>query len=202
MPTSFTIPVESGEITSLSDFAMSTARAFGPTIAMREMDFDAPMTDENLSFNTEGYAEDVEKAKERLAEVAAWTPEEADEAARKHNQEQLKQHLLYVRENRAAQRRYGAMLVQVEAWIPPTADHISFKQYMIDQLEGSAHDSNPERPEKIDGATLRAQEIESAVRKIEFSTKRRVETDVANASRISWVRALEASLVDFEPVEE
>jgi hypothetical protein len=45
MPSSHTSPVQKGEVTSFPDFALDCARAFGATIAMRDMASDAPLTD-------------------------------------------------------------------------------------------------------------------------------------------------------------
>lgn len=203
MPTGYTHPVQTGEVTSFPDFAMDCARAFGATIAMRDMAHDAPMTDENLSFDNSYHVEGIARAEQRLEAATNWTPEEADEAARKYNQEQLKYYLQSVRERRQTERRYGVMLVQVEAWTPPTPDHEGLKTFMKEQLEGSiGFDSyTPERPEKVDGATLQAQEIASAQRYITYHQEQLAKGEEANVSRIGWVSDLRASLADFEPVE-
>lgn len=203
MPTGFTAPVEKGEITALPDFALLCARGLGPTIAMRDMSFDAPLTKENLSFDTSHNVTAIIAAEDRIKEVEAWTPEEAAEEARKYNQARLKEFLKGKRERKHTAQRYGALLVQVEAWTPPTADHEGLKDYMAEQLERSLeHDCyDAERPQKVDGPTLQAQEIESAQRTIAFQSERLVEGEVANARRIGWVEALQESLADWEPVE-
>jgi hypothetical protein len=143
------------------------------------------------------------EAAERIVEVKDWTEQQAEEAARLHNQENLKGYLQNVRERRETAPRYGHMLLQVDAWTPPTEDHESFKKYMVDQLQTSLEFDarEPRRPEKVDGPTLQAQEIESAEHSINYHRKRMTEDTGANSSRILWVRALQSSLADWQPVE-
>ncbi len=203
MPTGYTHPVQTGEVAAFPEFAVNCARAFGATIAMRDMAPDAPMTEENLAFDTSYHAEGIIKAQERLETATSWTLEEAAEEARKYNQDQLKYYLKSVRERRETTRRYGSMLLQVEAWTPPTSDHEGLKTFMKEQLESSIDfDSyTPERPEKIDGPTLQAKEVASAQRDIEYHTEHLTADEDRNAERIGWVNALKDSLATFEPVE-
>jgi hypothetical protein len=203
MPSNFTQPVMTGEVTSFPDFALDCARGVGATIAMRDMPSDAPLTDENLTFNTDYHVNAAMAAAERINEVKSWTEEESEEAARLHNQENLKGYLQGVRESRETARRYGYMALQVEAWTPPTEDHEGFKKYMAEQLETSLRfdGREPERPEKVDGPTLQAQEIESAEHSINYHREQMTKDTDANNSRVLWVRSLQSSLVDWQPVE-
>ena len=114
-----------------------------------------------------------------------------------------KEYLQSVRSHRETTRRYGSMLLQVEAWTPPTEDHEGLKKFMADQLTESIKFDGyePERPEKVDGATLQVQEIAHAQWSIDYHREQLAKEQESNQSRVGWVQDLQTSLAEWQPVE-
>lgn len=132
MPTSYTYPVHSGEITEFSDFALLCARAF--LFDMREEPLDAPIPP---VIEVDGYCQDrLAGAHARLAELEAMSEDQIVDS--------WKEVVLRASEERAdgarkaleKKERYQAMLAKVRAWVPPTLEHHALKNFMIEQLEG------------------------------------------------------------------
>ena len=200
MPTGYTESIEKGQVTEFSEFALQCAReAFGGTIAMLDMPEDAPMTEENITIDTSYHEKGLTESKQRLEEVSAWT----DEEARLYNQKNLINYIKTLRSIREASSRYGYMLLQVEAWDPPTEDHIGLKNFMREQLERSmAFDCfEPQRPKKLDGASFKAQKIELIEWEINYHLEKLAAEQGVNQNRIDWVHALRNSLASFQPVD-
>ncbi len=138
MPTGYTESIEKGQVTEFSEFALQCARAaFAGIIAMLDMPADAPMTEENLTIDTSYHEKGLTESRQHFEEVSSWTDEQANEEARLYNQRNLKNYIKAVRSSREASSRYGYMLLQVEAWDPPTEDHMGLKNFMREQLERS-----------------------------------------------------------------
>lgn len=200
MPSSFTARIESGEVTTVQEFATDCAHGF-----FHDVGLETPLAEVASSFGSgsvDYHAGGLAEAEQRLAEVSVWTEEDATEAARRYNQDNLKGYLSHVRNNRDMMGRYGAMAVQVDAWEPPTEDHQGLKDVMVSQIQESTRGyTRPvERPEKIDGSTLRAQEIEDAQQDVARHTERLDEANAERSKVVQWVVDLETSFGVREPV--
>jgi len=78
MPTGYTAAVQDGTIKTLSEYAMSCARAFGATITMRDEPSDAVIPDE---FTPSPYHKDaIVRAKEDIDAWSEMTEVQRDEA--------------------------------------------------------------------------------------------------------------------------
>ena len=147
MPTGYTADVCDGKQTEFKDFAMTCARAFGALVMMRDEPGDAPIPEEFApsTYNTEALV----KAKARLAELRAMTPAQAEAAAATCYAEKLASAEKYDADNAAQDRRINAMMEKVQAWTPPTANHVEMKAFMLEQLRISLHgDYRSQRPKE------------------------------------------------------
>lgn len=135
MPTGYTVKVTDGRVTTLHDFALSCAKAFGACIDMWDDDFDKPIPDE---FKVSPYyTEKLAEAQQQLAEIAALTPAKVEAAAEEafNVAQDAYETTKYTFERENA--RLAEMVEKVKAWTPPTQDHAGLKNFMLQQLDSS-----------------------------------------------------------------
>lgn len=201
MPSGYTAGVESGEVTDFATFALTCARAFGALIEMRDEPLDAAIPEFKPSdYNARRLAE----TQEELAQLTAMSDDEVRckmEAEATKRREAAKAGLAKAATVAA---RYDAMLAKVQAWEPPTKDHVQLKTYMVDQLvqskNGDCH-TDYYRSElhhanaPVDVETWRKERIEHLTGNIAYYTKQDAEERVRVAQRNRWVRELRESLL-------
>lgn len=139
MPTGYTAAVQDGKITTLQQFALQCARAFGALIYMRDDNMDAPIP-EILPRGGEYRRERVLEDLARLAELERLSPIEAQRRCQAHNLREIQAWADYCDRNGIHAARYKTMIAQVEAWSPPTPDHVHLQTFMLDQLRISLQD--------------------------------------------------------------
>lgn len=193
MPTGYTYPVVEGKITKFSDFAMSCARAFGALITMRDDAPDAPIPEEIKP--SDYHAKRLKEATAGLAKVLKITPGQMSVGAAKAN-EAAAEAARSIRQSYATENaRLEKMLAEAKAWKPPTPDHKSMKDFMVEQLTMSMH-SNDYLPDykTLSGQEWHAAEIKRLERDIEYHTKEN-DAEVERArNRTEWLKKLRASL--------
>src|SRR5690349_4914266 len=133
MPTGYTAAITKDM--PLETFVWLCARAFGALVTMRDDPMDAPIP-QKLEPSAH-YRDSLERARKRLLEVQAWTPEDAlADLVRRREQEDANM-AKYRAEREETRRGYVRMLSLVEAWQPPTPDHWELKKFMLEQITGS-----------------------------------------------------------------
>lgn len=143
MPTSYTEPVSTGEVTDLRTFALRCARNFGALATMRHAPLSAPLPDE-IKPEDLFSPHWLEDNRRELARLKTISPSEAQrECQQAHTRE-----LARWRQERdrigMMRARYKAMMLAVAGWYPPTLDHIELKNFMLDQLRESLMHDCPE----------------------------------------------------------
>ena len=194
MPTGYTADLYEGKEVTFEEFVMKCARAFGALITMRDEPLDAPIPEEFQP--SDWHLKELEEARQRLAEIQSWDEEQAEQEAKKAYQEAVRRRNEVIARNIQIRQRYEKMLVQVQAWIPPTPDHRGLKNFMIDQLKKSIEfDCSyvPDEPEQLSGAEYKQQQIAKVQRDIEYHTKE-YEEEVKRVQENEWLRALRESL--------
>lgn len=197
MPTGYTCDVQSGKVTEFRDFAMACARAFGACIMMRDEPADTPIS-ERFDPNTSYYDDSLARAKARLIELEAMTPEQADAASRAERDAEWQ--AIEERNQRRAveRRRYEAMQKHVLAWTPPSDEHVGLKDFMLDQLTRSidfdCNGSYDKPAPYLSGDDWKAEQIRKARRDIEYHTKERAKEIERAEERTTWIRQLRESL--------
>lgn len=147
------------------------------------------------------YAEYLSDANERLHAATNWTEDEAEEAALANYHSELKSYLIDVQLSRGYVRYCGAMLLQVEGWDPPQAEHAPFKEFMIDKLNSSIEEKHYlkiERPQKLSGSEFREQEIAQAQEQIKQTEKELSAAEHNDKVRKVWVRGLLAEFPEWQ----
>jgi hypothetical protein len=205
MPTGYTAEVANGNITEFPDFAKRCARAMGALVTMRDMSLDAPFP-ERIEADTDYYRKSLEGHVAELTTTVAWDEETADKEAHTSYLRAFKSHLQSVRSNRQQRKRYETMAAQVEAWVPPTEDHVGLKTFMAEQLASSidfdtGYDPEKYRPVRLTGEEYKAQRIADLARSISYDTEHLFGEEDRAAEPSGWVQDLQASLTEWQPVE-
>lgn len=166
MPNGYTAALFDAE-QSREDFLLRCARAFGPLFHQR----DDPMDDKpRLRTVDTTYAETaLAEAQQRLSAAEGWSDDEAEAEALAHNDEQEDRWQCSQESANELRARCESLIAQVEAWEPPTDDHVALKDFTLAQLQECIdHECvNYAKPEPIRGAEFRAHLIELAQRDIE-----------------------------------
>ena len=198
MPTGYTATLAEGE-QSFQDFALSCARAFGACIEQR----DDPMTDKpKLAKKSNYHDEQLEKAKTELAAFDAWTTEQKLAYGEKAKAEDIESSERSLAKKRAQQARYEGMVAQVSAWEPPSADHVEYKKFMLQQLSssiefdcgGSYYEQSLERARKKDPLSYTMEYRETLTRNIEYHEAESKKEDERHDGRNEWITKLYKSL--------
>lgn len=195
MPTGYTERVRTGKITEFKDFALSCAKAFGPCITLKDCPEDFPIPDE---FQPNSYYEDeLIAAQTELAKLKAMTEEEKVAAVIAHNKEEKEDYEKYAEKKQQELYRYTTMLESVKAWDPPTPDHKSLKDFMMERLQTSIkYDCEVfwDEPVDLDVETWYNQEVRKLEKRIEDYTKLYDEEVKRVDYRNKWIRELRGSL--------
>lgn len=190
MATGYTYPVTRGEITTLKDYALSCARAFGALVHMRDMPSDAPIPDE-VPASTKFYNDKLAETEKFLINLPNL---DAEAAAAADYEVRLKSHEEYVASEAESMQRCKDMLAQVEAW---ETDAEGIKDFMLEQLHltiGEGHSYNPPPPTRLTGAEWLESQRVRALEDIAYCTRQRDEELARTADRNRWLKALRESL--------
>ena len=132
MPTGYTSKI--GDDQSFKDFALRCARNFGANILMR----DDPMDAEIKKYEVEPYY--MNRLTETIAEKSRFLNLSKEEMINLWNDEFNSKYSNYCKcciEKVVLKSKYEKMLAKVKKFIPPTPDHINYKNFMIEQIQTS-----------------------------------------------------------------
>ena len=137
MPTGYTCRIKDG--ISFYDFMLICARAMGACITMREDSMDTEIPEVFLPSDHHNRG-----IQEYTAELKKYTSM-SNKEIKKIIEVEYKDRIKYINEkweeNTDLLKKYNEMLTKVQAWKPPTANHIKFKEFMVSQItESRDHD--------------------------------------------------------------
>lgn len=195
MPTGYTAKVESGEMTELSDYILTCARAFGALIMMRDDTMDAPIP-RKLEPDTRYYDGRIETLTADIAKLSAMSSDEALTESLAANNEARRAHREYEAEDQKCLERHQAMAKKVLKWHPPTRDHIELKTFMLQQLEVSSRHLGGKRDlsEMPIGEAWRQKRLADLQWQLDSAKDNRAKEIARTAERQAWLDALFASL--------
>lgn len=193
MPTGYTAGIADGTVTDFPTFALECARAFGALITLR----DSPSAEIPDEFHpSEWNRKHVEDAERTLADLKAMTPAQIAAECEAEYQRFAQRHEESAAENAAKLARYDAMIAEVEAWTPPTDDHVEMKKFMLEQLRTSRDfdDFVMPAPKRMAPEVWYADKLAHATRSLSYAQDSWAREVEAANSRTAWVRALRESL--------
>jgi len=125
MPTGYTSGVQSGRITEFRDFALQCA-----SMSQRD-DGNGPT---ELEEQSDYYKDRVKEATREKNKLDAMSMSEAIEEFTKESEADIKRCNEGIEEKRRQKERYESMIAKVEAWTPPSNEHVNLKEFMLSQL--------------------------------------------------------------------
>lgn len=196
MPTGYTADIKDG--ITFKTYAMNCARAFGACVLLR----DEPGGGEKIpdAFEPSSYhADRAAEAKSELSRIGEMSPAQRDRAAAKAWDEAETYRFERLAAMRAQQQSYEAMLAQVNAWTPPTPEHVGLHEFMREQITKSI-DWDCDAPHLLvpakrqTGEQWAAERVVALARDIEYHERKHEKEVERAASRTAWVQALRTSL--------
>jgi len=199
--TGYTLGFLTGETETLEDFARVCARAFGATFHLK----DKPLGT-SLDFKTVNpfYEQEIKKTIDKIVEIDDLTDEELLTKI-ENDLKEAQDYLIEDTEKRHnAKIKFEEMREKVENWTPPSEKHQALKDFMINQLEVSLDQVNPNMHDKaleevdgelatIDVAAYREKRIEEYKNQIEkFAGSQAAEIESAKESN-EWIEVLTES---------
>lgn len=196
MPTGYTHPVQVGKITTLRDFTLNCARAFGALIEMRDEPGDIP-TPRSLARSTY-HDEALAKAKREYDRLGIISEGQIKVEAQEANISALASWRQRQLEKKRDRLNYEAMIEKVSAWTPPTSEHTELKNFMLKQLRESldfdCSTRYDEEPKTLTPIEWHGQALERARRDVAYHEKALAEEIERNKNRNRWLADLYDSL--------
>lgn len=196
MPTGYTSEIYHGEEVSPKDFLLTCARAFGATISMRE----EPLNAEIPEFEPSNYYKDA--LTKELSELDRYTNmslKGVEMVVDTLYQNQLNEYKKISDNQKQLLKRYTKLLECIKEWEPPTSEHISLKEFAIDQLKASIKtDCNPSLIREVvrhDPEEWLKMKIEKTRDNIEWY-KQMYQEEVERVNRRNeWIKNLRGSVI-------
>ncbi len=132
MPTGYTADIEND--ISFEDFILGCARAFGACVHQRD---DSASDKPKLRAEDSYYEEQLLTTEAELGALKTMNREQREAYGQELKDEGIASAQKYFNEKVLLKNKYDAMMQKVQAWTPPTSNHTSLKQFMIDQITDS-----------------------------------------------------------------
>lgn len=192
MPTGYTADLPA----TFSEFALRCARAFGATVTVREQPLSAGTPE--VIRPAEYQLTSMRQALAGLDAVRLIPKREHAKRARLAYEQAAARYQQTLAEAAVLRQKYERMLVDINAWTPPTKDHEELKAFMLRQVDESMrHDCDmsylPE-PKRLTGKAWHAEEIEEAERRLEWSARTYAEGVERARKSTQWLQQLRGSL--------
>lgn len=196
MPTGYTANIEKG--ISFQQFAMDCARAFGACVTLRDESGGGEVIPHEFTPSTY-HLEKLESVRAEIASLKAMTDAECEAAANKSWDDAETQRTIWLNGKRQLRHLYESMLAKVEAWTPPTPEHVEMKEFMRSQIAESIRFdcsvSYYEEPVKrLSGKEWKDSRYELLTKNEQHHIERNQEEIERCKKRTEWVRALRESL--------
>lgn len=187
--------VEKGQ--TFNEFVLTCARGMTPCISMREDPLDSSIPDE---FKTDSYhAEALKDAQDKLKTLQKMSPEEQLQYGEDKKRKEIKTINQILKQEKEQDTKVAAMESQVRNWVPPTQDHVNFKEFMLQQLGVSKGNAQyyQDKLSALDTKTpmeFYEEEVQNALYDIEYHTKKHAEEIERTNYNSQWIKALKESL--------
>ena len=196
MPTGYTSDIKDG--ITFKQYALGCARAFGALFHMRDKPCDVEIPDEVPV--SDYHTEELKKYKEELSFLEKCNYADFVRLCNEQNEKKQLEYEQRAEDNRLLKQKYVDMLSKVEAWEPPSEDHVELKKFMIDQLESSikvdVYKENP--PVMVDVDEYITRRKNGLVKEIKYHTEKLQEEIESAKERSVWIKKLKKSL-DNDP---
>ena len=193
MATGYTCEIKNGQ--TFKEFIMGCAKAFGALVTMRDEPADAKIPIFKPSTH---HQENVDKLKAELVSYEKMSPEDCTARALSAFEKAKDSYNKSLCKKAALSLKYDSMTIEVEAWKPPTDDHVGLKDFMLDQIkiskENDCNTSYISIPKKQTGDEWLAENLEISMQSLAYHTKEIKEDKTKIDGRNEWVADLKKSL--------
>lgn len=200
MPTGYTAKLmEKGQ--TFPEFVLLCARAFGATILMRDDPMDKPIPE---AFKPSDYNEKaLRAAKAELDRLDSMGGNERIAFGEAQRKADIQQNRDWLTRERNENERLTAMRVQVQAWEPPSPEHVSLKNFMLEQIDMSVNSTDYIEKAIVEAeakspAAYYAAAVAKAARDVEYHIEEQAKEVERTESRNRWIRQLRDSLKESE----
>lgn len=190
MATGLTYPIYNGTDPSPRAFFVRCMGQFGAYFDLRDSS-ETPKRIEG-EFDASPYEERVRRARAELDAVESRDDAWWDQEALRTNAANVCRNQQAETEAMAARHRYEKVLLEVEQWEPPTAEHQGYKDLMLSQLKSSMDTDCRALLSRTDltGPELRDQRLEAARWSLDHAEKETEEARTRFESRKAWANAI------------
>jgi hypothetical protein len=197
MATGYTAAIEDG--ISFHDFILRCARGMGACIMQRDDPANDPPKIQEIS---DYHKKALVEAETKLKEIKEMTDGVVAQKAKEENDTEIASIEAGIRKNNNLRDKYRAMLSQVEAWQPPTPDHIGLKTFMLEQIResisfdcgGSYYQDRLKEAAPLSAQEWKAKHLKKALWDFNYH-KDELSKEIERAeSRNNWIRRLYESL--------
>lgn len=195
MPTGYTEKIYNGE-TTFEEYAWRCARAFGALAHLRDSCLDSKIPldgGQDMSF----YRKSVVQRRAEMEALAAMSAEQAAERAAESNKKAVDTWNAMVKNATEIGERYQAMLDKVQAWTPPTEEHVKLKELMISQIKESiewdCHHPGA-YPLPVTGPEWHMHAMRNALASLRYEEESLARVEAAHKERVEWIDALVQSI--------
>lgn len=195
MPTGYTAALYDGKPQTFEEFALNAARAMGAGIRQRD---NAPGPIDDVIGFDEHYIGEIAMELEALNEYKGYSEERWRSEELKSRTEKTNAVKRAIKKNAMLRHRYETMLAEVNAWVPPTKDHLGLKDFMVQQLtESIRFDCSSEYltiPQKRSWKEFRDERIAGSEKRLQDARDGWDREREIVLTRNEWVRRLRESL--------
>jgi hypothetical protein len=183
MPSGHTCKIATGM--NFKEFAIDCGKAFGANIMLR----DSPRDTEIPVYEPSQYnLECLERSEKKLAKFLELSDEDLQKLLDEEYTETVRGIISRNEESNILRKKYENILEQVNEFVPPTEEHIHYKEFMqtqlVDSIRFDCHIS--EIPEKSDLNSWKAENLEWIRRDISYHTKGNLEEIGRTNARNKW----------------
>lgn len=191
MPTGYTAGIEDGTIKTFQEYALQCTRAFGALISMRDDPSNTPIPKEIVP-DTSYHEEQLVEARAEKEELEKRTDAEWLTAYREYLSSTYRRNEERQEEFRRLKDTYAKFLRMANAYVPPTSEHVEFKEFLINQIEISK--PTLYRVELMKFDEWKEHQISGSEWNINYHTKE-IEDEIAQAkARNQWLQDVYKSL--------
>jgi hypothetical protein len=195
MSTGYTCYIEDGRISTLRDYALICARAFGACVMLRDEAF-VPGVVPNVSENSTYHQERLDEAILDMRKIDELNREQIIEMAFDEYRTELLEWNASLEKHYALQKKYDDMYAQVLAWAVPI-EYTKLKEFMLQQIDTSRDDDKyilAREPKLAEPDEWLAAKVRSIRWNIEYHTKELADEKRRNGGRVDWINGLVAAL--------
>lgn len=182
---------------SFPEFVMSCARNFGACLSMRDDPMDSPIPE---VFKASEYSKvRLGEVKNELKTLLNMGPLEQIGFGQAKKEEKTASYEKLLRESIEENNKLRKMLEQVNAWEPPTKDHINLKDFMQEQINKSFTtdfyiENKLEETKNTSAQDFFNEALRDAQRDVVYFQKSYEEDEERARMRTNWIQQLRESL--------